>query len=214
MNKIIVENDVISFDNEEVVIESKNPFLKIEVKNNVVILDKSNVINLEITMAKDSTLKYYNYQAKYSKNIVVKMQSKANFKAKISLLGKQDVSWKVDTYMLGNNIKNEVDIKALSKDDASYKIEVNGHVKKNTKNNLMNESIQVLNVNGKKCEIIPNMLVSSKEVVANHAASIAHINENEIFYLQSKGILLQDAKKLIEEGFIKEGFEDKILQNI
>ena len=46
------------------------------------------------------------------------------------------------------------------------------------------------------------MFIDTKNVVANHAASISTIDDNYLFYLMSKGIEKDDAIKLIMDGFL------------
>lgn len=50
--------------------------------------------------------------------------------------------------------------------------------------------------------IYPNMFVNTKNVVANHAASITSISKDYLFYLNSKGIKDEEAIKMIVDGFL------------
>lgn len=51
---------------------------------------------------------------------------------------------------------------------------------------------------------IPRLEVLTKKVAsASHEASVGKIDERQLFYLQSRGLSLKDAKKLIVEGFLK-----------
>ena len=77
----------------------------------------------------------------------------------------------------------------------------------------MRESIKVLNENNSTNRILPNMLVSSSEVMADHFVTISNCFEDELFYLESKGINKMQAYQLIEQGFILEIFDER-LQNI
>ena len=62
--------------------------------------------------------------------------------------------------------------------------------------------------------LIPNLVVNTNEVEANHGVSIGGIDEDEMFYLMSKGISKATAKKLIEEGFILSIMPDDIKERI
>ena len=46
-------------------------------------------------------------------------------------------------------------------------------------------------------KIIPNLIIDSNDIIANHAAYIGEINEEEKFYMQSRGIKEMDIKKII-----------------
>jgi Fe-S cluster assembly protein SufB/Fe-S cluster assembly protein SufD len=52
-------------------------------------------------------------------------------------------------------------------------------------------------------DAIPGLEISTNEVKATHSASVAQINEEEIFYLTSRGLSEDDAKKLIIIGFFE-----------
>ena len=52
-------------------------------------------------------------------------------------------------------------------------------------------------------DAIPGLEISTNEVKATHSDSVAQINEEEIFYLTSRGLSENDAKKLIIVGFFE-----------
>jgi Fe-S cluster assembly protein SufB/Fe-S cluster assembly protein SufD len=52
-------------------------------------------------------------------------------------------------------------------------------------------------------DAIPGLEISTNEVKATHSASVAQINEEEIFYLTSRGLSENEAKKLIIVGFFE-----------
>ncbi len=55
-----------------------------------------------------------------------------------------------------------------------------------------------------KSYLIPSMEIDTNEVQAKHSASMGKIGEKELFYVMSRGISEEDAKKLIVEGFLGE----------
>lgn len=56
---------------------------------------------------------------------------------------------------------------------------------------------------GAKAEVIPNLEIETDEVKCSHAATVGEIDEEEIFYLQSRGISYNQAKNMIIEGFLR-----------
>ena len=52
------------------------------------------------------------------------------------------------------------------------------------------------------------MLVSSSEVIANHNVTIGNVSDEDLFYLTSKGLSKDEARKLLETGFLISIFED------
>ena len=52
-------------------------------------------------------------------------------------------------------------------------------------------------------DAIPGLEIETNEVKATHSASVAQINEEEIFYLMARGLSEDEAKKLIIVGFFE-----------
>lgn len=107
----------------------------------------------------------------------------------------------INISMLGNYSKNIINIHGIN-DSGKSNIVVDGSVSSNTKDNELDEKIKVLNINEGKSHILPNMYINTKNVIANHAASITDIDKNYLFYMNSKGIDNDKAKELIINGFL------------
>lgn len=62
----------------------------------------------------------------------------------------------------------------------------------------------------------PELEIYADDVKASHGATVGQLDQQALFYLQARGIHLQEAKGLLMEGFLKEVFltiENKELQN-
>jgi Fe-S cluster assembly protein SufD len=55
-----------------------------------------------------------------------------------------------------------------------------------------------------KADSIPNLEIENNDVRCSHAASVGPVDENEVFYLQSRGIRRDEAERLIVTGFFAE----------
>jgi Fe-S cluster assembly scaffold protein SufB len=55
---------------------------------------------------------------------------------------------------------------------------------------------------------LPNLEIQNNNVVCNHSASITRIDEEKLFYLQSRGIDLLEAKEMMINSFIHKTLED------
>lgn len=56
---------------------------------------------------------------------------------------------------------------------------------------------------GARAKPIPRLEILTKEVAgAGHAASVGKIDEEQLFYLQSRGLTRREAERLIVEGFL------------
>ncbi len=56
---------------------------------------------------------------------------------------------------------------------------------------------------GAKSDTIPGLEIETNEVRATHSASVAQIDENQIFYLMSRGLNNEEAKREIVSGFLE-----------
>ena len=54
-----------------------------------------------------------------------------------------------------------------------------------------------------RADAIPGLEIETNEVKATHSASVAQINDEQIFYLMSRGMSEDEAKKLIIVGFFE-----------
>ncbi len=66
----------------------------------------------------------------------------------------------------------------------------------------VNQSNRIINLTNNKCSISPNMYIDCFDVIANHSAFIGTFKDDELFYLQSRGIDKIDATKLLIRGFL------------
>jgi Fe-S cluster assembly protein SufD len=55
-----------------------------------------------------------------------------------------------------------------------------------------------------KADAIPNLEIEANDVRCGHAASVGPVEEETVFYLQSRGIPAEEAERLIVSGFFQE----------
>lgn len=51
-------------------------------------------------------------------------------------------------------------------------------------------------------ETVPNLEIKTDDVQCSHAASISRLNEEQLFYLQSRGLTQAEAEQLLVESFL------------
>ncbi|MBR4811819.1 MAG: SufD family Fe-S cluster assembly protein [Bacilli bacterium] len=62
----------------------------------------------------------------------------------------------------------------------------------------------------------PALVIDDNDVSASHAAVVGRLNEEHLYYLQSRGVSLEEAKRLIASGYlrpIEAGFADENVKN-
>lgn len=78
----------------------------------------------------------------------------------------------------------------------------------------INQANRIVTFNDQKCVINPKLLIDENDVVANHSALIGKFSEDELFYLQSRGITYNEAITLLVKGFLLEDLQDERLNKI
>lgn len=219
MNNILVENEVMEFNNENVNIDLNVSKVIIDIKNKVVINDlntswKDLEIVFNIKENSSLELNVFKNNAQINYNLIVNMENNSEFIGNIAYVITENSKIFIQTNMNGSNIKNILKTKCITQDKGSVDIQVDGNVLENTINNIMQEDVRILNLNNFENKIKPNMLVSSNEVQADHFTTMSGINSDELFYLKAKGLDNETATKLLEKGFVLEIFNDEIKKKI
>ena len=191
MNKIILE---------------KSKYIELNIdKSTIINITKEYSINrLDINILDNVSLiiNHYNEITKNEDlNINIKENNNSEFIYNHSFMNKDNYKLNINIEMVGDNSKNILNIKGIS-DEGLSNIVVDGKVCENTYDNNLDEKIYMLNINGGKSNILPNMYINTKNVLANHACTVTDINKDYLFYLNSKGINNQLGKEMIINGFL------------
>jgi Fe-S cluster assembly protein SufD len=72
------------------------------------------------------------------------------------------------------------------------------------KTDAFQESRNLLLSRKAHADAIPGLEIEADDVRCTHAAAIAQLDEDQIFYLRSRGLPLNQARRLVIEGFLAE----------
>lgn len=101
------------------------------------------------------------------------------------------------------NSESQVLIKGVFQNQAQFnyigKIQVEKKAQK-TKATLKNNNL-ILN-DEVKITTLPEMEILPKDVKCSHSATISNLNKDQLYFLKSRGILENDARELLIEGFL------------
>lgn len=118
---------------------------------------------------------------------------------------KGDYVVKVLADHVAKNTFGRVIIKGVAQNGA--RIKMDGMVKIEKGARLTNSFLEmrVLLLDKKSSAVAePKLEIENNEVKASHAASVGKIDDDQIFYLKSRGIEEDEAKAIIVEGFLKD----------
>ena len=98
--------------------------------------------------------------------------------------------------------KSDIINHGVNIDNGSLSFNVSSIVPEKMDKCYVNQSNRIINLTNNKCVISPNMYIDCFDVIANHSAFIGTFKDDELFYLQSRGISKIDATKLLIRGFL------------
>jgi len=105
---------------------------------------------------------------------------------------------------IGQNTSGHAVSKGVVKDRARSIFKGMIRIEKNASNSraYLAEHGMILSKDA-RADAIPGLEIETNDVKATHSASVAQINDEELFYLMSRGLTEDDAKKLIIIGFFE-----------
>lgn len=139
-------------------------------------------------------------------NINVDIQKDVKFSLNVVIYSYQNaiVNVNVKTNSFFDKSENIVNINAIANDNSSMNIKLDSIIPENVNFAKISQNIKgILLSENSRILGIPQLTVNSDQVIANHALNIGGMNEEELFYLMSKGFNEQTCKKIILNGFIK-----------
>ena len=101
--------------------------------------------------------------------------------------------------------EKEIVIKAVVEDGGEFQARGKLVIGKNIKgvNVFLRYRVLLLGKTS-RAAVDPELEIESNEIKAGHAASVGRVDEEELFYLMSRGIPKKEAVKLIVEAFLND----------
>ena len=185
--------------------------------------ENEGVINLveEVTLLNDSFYQVVygdltSGDVNYKSNYLLKGQGAA-VKANCALLANSKKYFDLTAKHVERNTSSDLENYGIVLEGADYDMTVTGHILKGAKLSSSHQTSRVLTINKvEKCQVLPQLLIDENEVEASHAASIGQIDSDQLYYLQSRGLTIDESLRLIALGYllpVAEVIEDENLQN-
>lgn len=230
MNNILVINDKISnYENEYFYVENNvitfkkncdcniyyekcnNLNIVINVLDNVYVklfdymCDLNVESNIVYNLSDNATLLLFKFYANYSvkeKNIVNLngYMSKINYNFSNICMNNENYNLIIN-HNNSNSISN-ISNKSLCLENGKIEFNIDTIVEKGNIKCNMNQDTQIVNFGDNNSIIKPNMYVNEDDVEARHASVIGNFDEEELFYLMTRGINFNDSIKLLVKGYI------------
>ena len=206
-NKITVDNFNLSLSNNEVV------FLAVECKTNITLTVKPNIsskiiiignydYDITINLEKESCLVINSLNKDNSVNASISLDNDATIYYNHSVLTNNNSINNFNVNHCGNSSNSYLNNNGINRNDGKLFFNINGVIPKKLNNIICNQSSKIINFDNGCSKIIPNLIIDSNDIVANHSAYIGEIGEDELFYMQSRGISNEDIKKMIYKAIL------------
>lgn len=171
-------------------------------------------LDIKINNNSNFTLNIFDYALDKNIDLYVESDDSSTFNLNVSFISTGKYNLNIKNNIYGDNIVSNVNVRGINETNGNVVVNMEAVVAGETKNNVINEYAKVLNKSENSNVMIPNLIVNTNDVIANHGVSIGTFNPDEIFYLLSKGIDKHTARKLIEEGFILSIMNEEIKTQI
>ena len=186
-----------------------NRSIKIELENNsnikYVSVDLSTSSNKEIKLKKNNNLEMvlanFNGGDKFLKVYLDDEESSLDIKSIIMMKDDSDKEL-IEVYHNAKNTQSKIE-NYITSNKAKVDVDVIGKIKKGMSNsNCVQKSRGIILSNDAKIKVMPVLLIDEFDVSANHGAAIGKLNDEDLYYLMSRGISKKDAEMLIVKGFL------------
>ena len=215
MNKILVDNKNIFASktnifssNQELFVDINNTNKKttIEVleniKTKITIIGNNDNLELEIKLNKNSNLTLNIFLIDSSINIKTDLFYMSNLILNNSILNSIDS----DNHIIINHLEDKsvsnIRNHGYSKNKAKLVFNIEGNIIKKANKCICNQDNQIIENENSFSTILPILLIDNYDVEASHSAYVGEFKEKELFYLQSRGISLEDSKFLLLNAFL------------
>ena len=102
-----------------------------------------------------------------------------------------------------DNVESNIKIRVATKENAKMYLRATGDILENTKSCFYVEDIKYLNEYPGTITCLPELLVKSDDAVASHNMTASNVDEDSLFYLESRGLSEEIARNLIRKNFIE-----------
>ncbi len=123
--------------------------------------------------------------------------------------GSEKKNANVANYFQAKDCNGQILVKGVQEDKSrvTFLGEINISLEGGGTDSYLKEDVMILD-NSAYVEAIPSLEIKTNDVKAGHGVAISKITEDKLFYLKSRGISDEVAKKLIKQGFLRSGYEN------
>ena len=207
MNKIrVVNNEIIPCDYSDISIVN-NEISFLNSGNFAIEYIDCNDVNLNIIVKENTHVCLF----VYSNNDYITTMNKYNifgnlvvnkFKYNFSSVSSGNDMFTINIYHLKKDTCSDICNRTVAKENSSNVFDINSYVENGILDTYLNQQTKIVTLGDSNNKINPNMFIGEASTTGIHSSTIGTINEEDIFYLMSRGIDYETAIKLIIKGMI------------
>lgn len=169
-----------------------------DANSNVVINDQGSITN---SVVKINYLELNNFD--YIQNSNVEVNKNSQLLIVSTYLGVENKKIIFDLYNLGSDSLIEITNNVICLDDADFSLDCIGTIKKGAKRSICHQKSHCLTLdNPKKARVLPVLNIDENDVEASHSLSSGTLDEEVLFYMNSRGLDKKAALGLILRSYL------------
>lgn len=178
-----------------ILIHGSKESIKSSVQTNFYLSENSELEVIDIVLANNTSL---------NQNIYLTNEG-AKAKGTVVFLGNQDQEIKIQTKLWhqADNTKGNLLCRGVLQDNAKTDFLAQITIPQGLKNIESHQNMKCLTQGEKtKCDALPILDVNSDSVVCSHGVAIGRVEEENLFYLESRGIEKEEAQRMLLHGLL------------
>lgn len=207
MNKIFIDSeDIVIKENGVYYLKPINSNYHIKIENNIdckiVIISENISYNIEYNLLENSSLIVNSLNYNTNTNIAINLDKHSKINYNHSVVCKEDSVNKFSLNHLSSDTISTINNNGINIGNNKLFFEIDGIVSKKLNNVKCEQNSKIINYGLGNSKIIPNLLIESNDIVANHSAYIGNFDDDVKFYVLSRGIKLDMLIRMLYKAIL------------
>ncbi len=203
INNLVIEEDtelVLNFNDT-----SRDIYIVVEdnICLNIVDISFNTSNKINITLKNDSRVIYNKFSINSGDYIYTLLDGEySNVVINNSVVNNDDTKMKFVIEHNNTNTSSNLSNHGVNNSSGTLYFNVDSKINRSASLACANQENKIINLVKGDSKILPNLLVDNYDVSASHSAYISDFDKESMFYLKSRGISDNEARRLLLEGFL------------
>ena len=203
INNLVIEEDtelVLNFNDT-----SRDIYIVVEdnICLNIVDISFNTSNKINITLKNDSRVIYNKFSINSGDYIYTLLDGEySNVVINNSVVNNDDTKMKLVIEHNNTNTSSNLSNHGVNNSSGTLYFNVDSKINRSASLACADQENKIINLVKGDSKILPNLLVDNYDVSASHSAYISDFDKESMFYLKSRGISDNEARRLLLEGFL------------